>query len=331
VRFLNDWTEFREAFTESYVRILLSSFRAGLPGDLPSDARLAIDGMVSRRALDILKIIVGSDSSNDTFVCSFTSASPDESADPGDKLSQWRAYASASQGFSLGFDKALLRKRVEIDNPRARATLQECIYHDAGKRFFFEEMGRGAAVRFKELRQNNAPVPDSFVTLKPGASEEYIRSNYYFLKSLSIATANFFTAAARIKHAGFGEEREWRVIFQAAKDVLAPKEKDGRRIEIVKFRDGQFGRTSFIEIPLGLTVPGASPLRRIVVGPGARKEDARRLAERLLLSRGIEVSAPGTGTGVEIAASVIPYRSGVSRWLRARKDRRRISRKEWTQ
>lgn len=309
VRFLNDWTEFREAFTETYVRRLLGSFQAELPGDLPADTRLVIDGMVSRRAPEILEIIAGSGSANDTFVCSFTSALHDESGDPGDKLSQWRAYASAAQGFSLGFDRALLRKCVEIDNPRAKATLQECIYDDAGKMSLFEEMGRAAAARFNELRENNAQVPDSFVTLKPERSEEYRKSNYYFLKSLSSATASFFTTAARIKHAGFSEEREWRVIFQAAKDVLAPKEKDGRRIEIVKFRDGQFGQTPYIEIPLDLAVPGTSPLRRIVVGPGACKEDARRVAERLLLSRGIKVSTPGTGKGVEIAASLIPYRS----------------------
>jgi hypothetical protein len=152
-------------------------------------------------------------------------------------------------------------------------------------------------------------VPESFVTLKLGASEEYRRSNYYFLKSLSVATAKFFTAAARIKHAGFNEEREWRVIFQAAKDVLAPKEKEGRRIEIVKFRDGQFGRTPYIEIPLGLAALESSPLRRIVVGPGARKDEARRAVELLLLNRGIPVLTPKTPSGVEIATSLIPFRS----------------------
>jgi hypothetical protein len=147
VRFLNDWTEFREAFTESYVRVVLDSFQAGLPADLPVDARLVIDG-ISRRVPEILEIIAGSGSINDTFVCSFTCALSDESGDPGDKLSQWRAYASTGQGFSLGFDKELLKKCAEIDNRRAKATLQECIYDDAGKRSFFEEMGLAAAARF---------------------------------------------------------------------------------------------------------------------------------------------------------------------------------------
>jgi hypothetical protein len=309
VRCLNDWMEFREALNETYVRVLLDSFRAGLPLDLPADTRLVIDGMVSRRAPEILEVIVGSDSENGTFVCSFTSASSQDNSDPGDRLSQWRAYASAAQGFSLGFDKDLVRKRIEIDNPGAKASLQECIYDEAAKVSLFEEMGRAAASRFNEPRLTNSRVPDSFLTIKPDASEEYKRSNYLFLKSLALATANFFTAAARIKHASFSEEREWRVIFQAKKAVLAPRERDGRRIEIVKFRDGQFGPTPYIEIPLGLVAPGTSPLRRIVMSPGVRKEEGRRFIERLLRSRGIEVLAPGTRKGVQISASLIPYRS----------------------
>ena len=78
---------------------------------------------------------------------------------------------------------------------------------------------------------------------------------------------------------------------------------------VVKYRDGQFGRTPYIEIPLGLTTPGTSPLRRIVVGPGVRKDDEKRMVESLLASLGIPVSMPGTGTGVEIVGSLIPYRS----------------------
>ena len=124
IRFLNDWTEFREAFTESYVRRLLDSFRASLPADLPAEARLVIDGMISRRAAEILEIILASESANETFVCSFTSASPQETGDPGDRLSQWRGYASATQGFSLGFDKSLLTEAVEINNRKARARCQ---------------------------------------------------------------------------------------------------------------------------------------------------------------------------------------------------------------
>jgi hypothetical protein len=310
IRFLNDWMEFREAFTQSYVRILLDSFRAGLPSDLAPDACRVMDGMLSRRAREILEIAAGSESANETFVCSFTSASPQESGDPGDQLSQWRGYSAGTQGFSLGFDRELLRERVEINNPKAKAILEQCVYDDAEKTSFFREIGRLAAARFDELQRNNQPAPSSFVTIHPNPTDEYKKTNYYFLESLSRATARLFTTAARIKNTGFREEREWRVIFQATKDALSPIQNERGRIEIVKFRDGQFGRTPYIEISLGLADADKSPLRRIVVGPGAYKEEKKRYVELLLLNRGIEPFDPGKDRGVRITTSAIPYRTG---------------------
>ena len=183
IRFLNDWTEFREAFTQSYVRILLDSFRAGLPGDLPSDSARVIDGMISTRAPEILEIASGSESANETFVCSFSSAMPQEQGDPGDRLSQWRGYSAGTQGFSLGFDRKLLAERVEISNRNAKAVLVQCVYDEAEKATFFEEIGRSAAIRFEELRRNDRPVPTSFATFQPNATDEYKKANYYFLES----------------------------------------------------------------------------------------------------------------------------------------------------
>jgi hypothetical protein len=126
--------------------------------------------------------------------------------------------------------------------------------------------------------------------------------------ALSQVTSRLFGAAARVKNPGFQEEREWRVIFQADKGALAPTDDSRGRIEIVKFRDGPFGRTPYIEIPLRLTEPG-SPLRRIVVGPGALKDSKKSYAELLLLNRGIQVSDPSNGTGVKVVTSSIPYRT----------------------
>ena len=76
------------------------------------------------------------------------------------------------------------------------------------------------------------------------------------------------------------------MIFQATKAALSPVEKWGERIEIVKFREGQFGRTPYIEIPLRLAETATSPLRRIVVGPGSRKEDAKRMGRAFVAEPG---------------------------------------------
>jgi hypothetical protein len=264
VRFLNDYTEFRQAFNELYVEALTDGFRERLPADIDDAARLVIEGLLSKRNhRDILRIIESSESSTDAFVCSFeTWRHPN--ADPGDRLSQWRGYSHSSQGFSLGFDKALLEKQIDLDNQRAKAGVLECIYEDADKLSLFREMGRDAGARFNERwLQGSEAVPAEFKTANPAPTEEYRKARFYFLKSLSEATARFFIEAARIKHGGLREECEWRIVLQAWRDALMSS-------GLLKFRKGQFGQTPFVEIPFGLTAAGTSPLRRIVVGPGTQ-------------------------------------------------------------
>ena len=147
VRFLNDYTEFRQAFNEVYVEALTDAFREGLPSDIDSTARLVIEGLLSKRnRRSILQIIEGSGSARDAFVCSFTTL-PQLGTDPGDRLSQWRGYSHSAQGFSLGFDKVLLEKQIALDNPGAKAGVLECIYDDSEKLSFFQEMGRNACAR----------------------------------------------------------------------------------------------------------------------------------------------------------------------------------------
>jgi hypothetical protein len=206
VRFLNDYTEFRQAFNEVYVEALTEAFREGLPTDIDSMARSVIDGLLSNRnRRSILKIIEDSGLATDAFVCSFTTL-PQPGPDPGDRLSQWRGYSHSTQGFSLGFDKVLLENQIALDNPGAKASVLECIYEDAEKLSFFQDMGQNACARFNERwLQRTEPVPPGFTTNNPAATEDYMKASSYFLKSLSEATAKFFTTAARIKDSGFRE------------------------------------------------------------------------------------------------------------------------------
>src|ERR1035438_9218885 len=105
--------------------------------------------MLSKRNLPtILESIEFSGLTNEAFVCSFAtgvSAIPQPGGDPGDRLSQWRGYSHSSQGFSLGFDKELLEKQIQFDDPHAKAALLECIYKDKAKVRFFQDMGRNAS------------------------------------------------------------------------------------------------------------------------------------------------------------------------------------------
>lgn len=219
IRFLNDYTEFREAFQNKFVEVLLDSFRKELPNSIEPNARQVIEGVLSKRNHEaILKVIESSGSANEAFVCSFTAGTttdPNFRSDPGDRLSQWRGYSHSLQGFSLGFDRTLLKDVVEVDDKRVRAELVECIYDDDRKVRLFQAMGNAAAKEFEELAVNNPPIPPWFQTNMPNASEQYQRVNSCFLNSLAKATVQFFTTAARIKHSGFSEEREWRIVLHA--------------------------------------------------------------------------------------------------------------------
>jgi hypothetical protein len=146
-------------------------------------------------------------------------------------------------------------------------------------------------------------VPSWFCTLR-NTSENLRKHAYYLEKSFTFATVPFFRAAAQFKHPGFQEEREWRVVYSAFWKKLSPN---------VKFRNGQFGLTAYVEIPLGLHTPATCSLRRIIIGPrtyaGHEMRDLINSVEMLLLKYDIPVKSSATPSGVEIVISQIPYRS----------------------
>jgi len=306
IRFLNDYTEFQRAFEDKYLNSLIEALRAALRKDIDSTAARVMDGMLAvRNRASILDLIKDSTKRNDTVVCSFTSSLHD-GFDPGDRLSQWRGYSHSCQGFSMGFDRELLEKQIALDNPGAKASVVQCLYEGTGPDvLLFEDMGRNAALEFDKLWLKGEAVSDSYQTVNPTATAEYKKANDYFLKALSKATAQFFIRAARIKHAGFREECEWRIVLQASNEALT-------RSGLIRVRQGPFGETPYIEIPLGLREHGTSPLRRIVVGPGKEKETFQQSVERLLKTHGMNLRRGDIpdGDGVEVAISTIPYRSG---------------------
>jgi hypothetical protein len=304
IRFLNDYTEFQRAFTDKYLEALIEAFRASMRKDIDRMAATVIDGLLAKRNhATILKIIEDPGAIHDTFVCSFTSSLHD-GFDPGDRLSQWRGYSHSSQGFSLGFDRELLKKQIAIDKPLVKASVVECIYEDTGPDVrFFEEMGGNAALRFNDLWVSGEAIP--YRTVNPAATEDYNKANSYFLSALSKATAEFFTNAARIKHNGFREEREWRIVVQASNEALIRK-------GVTKTRKGPFGETPYIEVPLDLAKPDSSPLRRVVVGPGDNKDEMKDWVRQLLEAHSLRVKRdPATDIekGVDVCISTIPYRS----------------------
>ncbi len=299
---LNDWTEFRLLFTSASMQLLADAFNSGLPDDIDADAKqMMMDRVLAERNFPKLLEIIKADPPNGerdgVFVCSFTAA--------GDLLSQWRGYSYSSQGFSLGFDTTLLKKQLgALHTPATPTELVECVYDEAKIREHIHDLGRKAADGFRELKERNETVPAGFITLR-APSENYRKHSFYLHRSFTFATVPFLRLAAQFKHHGFQEEREWRVLGRALWKTLLPDK--------VKVRSGQFGPTSYVEIPLGLHSQATCSLRRIVVGPrtstGHEMSDMTNSVELLLSKYGIPVKSSATPSGVEIVISEIPYRS----------------------
>jgi hypothetical protein len=299
---LNDWTEFRLLFTSAAMQLLADTFTSELPDDIDPDAKkMMVERVLAERNFPTLLEIIKADppygERKGVFVCSFTAA--------GDLLSQWRGYSHSSQGFSLGFDTALLKKQLQaVHTPDTPTELVECIYDEARIHKHIRDLGRKAAKGFRELKRRNEVVPASFTTLR-NPSKNYRKHSFYLEKSFTFATVPFLRLAAQFKHHGFQEEREWRVLFRSFLKTLLPDK--------VKFRSGPFGPTSYVEIPLGLHSPASCSLRRIVIGPrtysGHEMKDMINSVELLLSKYGIPVKSSATPSGVEIVISEIPYRS----------------------
>jgi len=93
---------------------------------------------------------------------------------------------------------------------------------------------------------------------------------------------------AEFKH----EEKESRLVIQMPVDQTD--------LGLVEFRNGLFGRTPYVRVPLGLKGQD-SPLERIVVGPSPYMDQTVQSLESELAKLGIQ--------GVKVVPSGIPYRN----------------------
>jgi hypothetical protein len=268
--FLNDLSEHQEA-----VRAFLE-VTARTVGSIDVAGNISEISGADQRQLQ--KGVLFESQAIDAYFVSFTqekvdSQIPSQDQMLGDRLSQWRGYALDRQGFSLGFQKSLLEKSIPrlIATAKVSARFLSCIYDakqkDVGMMFL-------SAWDNEEIRKWSQNSGDQDVN------------------QLSQLKQLFHAFLSEYKHIGFKEEQELRLVLQ-----MLVKNPD---LEMVKFRDGRFGRTPYVEVPLGLRGP-VSPLRRIVVGPAPDKEQVVARLRINLVQLGIH--------GVEVVASKIPYRN----------------------
>ncbi len=185
-----------------------------------------------------------------------------------------------------------------LQKARGGSWLFRCIYGVNDKQGVVRQIG---TKRFEDLQRLKNEGIKQFVNenhRRPDQEElsEIIRP--VVIKILATSYGDYFLQAARFKDEAFSEEREWRIVFHAVRDMVLNVHRAEPDTRIVKFRPGKFGVTPYIDFPLNLKTNNLyielwSDLARIRM----KLVDAVSL---LLAANGIE--------GVEVVPSKIPYR-----------------------
>lgn len=170
-----------------------------------------------------------------------------------DVLSQWRAYGDDGRGLAIGFDRdALLAFGASADN-EVPFELFDVLY---------SERDHDEAVRplYKQLRDliNEGALNDVELAAMLGANSTSIdaqppgtRSPSAHLLLILIANAkNYF----RLKHGGFSEEREWRLVANQFHGLFPDCRFRARGPRVVAY------------IPIALTEP-SNLITEVVIGP----------------------------------------------------------------
>jgi hypothetical protein len=183
------------------------------------------------------------------FVLSFS--------EQGDQLSQWRAYSAGGAGYALGFkqNNALFSSATQHS-----FNLIRCEYDPTKQqelcRYLVDSFIEGM-VTHQSLHQEN----DMASRLKG------FRELYHWNLALALAMS-------ALKHQGFEEEKEWRLVSQYPDEI-----QNG-----VSFRPGRFGLTPYFELPICLKKEDPCKIDEITIGPSSNRTAARTALD-LLLSR----------------------------------------------
>jgi hypothetical protein len=197
------------------------------------------------------------------FTCSFTEA--------GNLLSQWRAYCPPSAGLSLGFHTDELLSAADAQGFQ----LVSCIYDRDVQTLLVEEW-----IDLVLATKNDTEDP-------PSASHP-TQSYHSHFRSKEEA---FLRVAARMKHPGFSEEREWRLVSKVGRDYRDPK---------LKFRAGKTRLIPFIEFEPPLTFRKTLSLRDVFIGPAQDHNISFSAVVAFLVNSGTEVSLGTRACGIPL-------------------------------
>jgi hypothetical protein len=201
----------------------------------------------------------------------------------GNLLSQWRAYAG-TQGFAVEVDPLVIDGELTLSTKAAARNL------------------RLAKVEYDPDRQKKGfrEVLDQLIETiecQRGESDRLLTTLAEFVR---IVLSSW---AATVKHPGFQEEQEWRVIFQP---MITAEEKYHSTQEFV-IRVEDYALVTHVELIPSTVLPSHGkdgpklPIKSITCGPNVSMRSTMRALEILLRNNGYE--------GVKILKSEIPARS----------------------
>jgi len=194
-------------------------------------------------------------------------------------LSQWRGYGNAG-GFAIEFDEIRIDELLKAEMERfayAGWKSAEVIYEDYNKLFRIEDF-KGVAGEM--IRRMFEPRDVSEITGK---------------KDIDRFMATFMTVAPFMKHSGFREEREYRVVFSCIHRDKRPDD-ETRESKEINFRVKHGQVVPYIEV----FAHGPSlPIKSIIVGPHPSQELQYEAVKLMLSEEGIDAT---------VRLSEIPYR-----------------------
>jgi hypothetical protein len=181
-----------------------------------------------------------------------------------DVLSQWRAYGNSSHGYCIGFRRHYLNKVISKNWRRFR--IAKVMYDDA---------------KHQQLIADTVSHAQNAALLAAPNDQQNI-----FLRSLC---DRMLYVAPLIKHKGFEEEKEWRVLFQITNS------------DLIKMRVAKTGFVPYYIRKLPVKVLGD-----IIIGPCSDMELARNSTLFACYCNGIEF---GGSFRRDCINSQIPYRN----------------------
>lgn len=283
---LNDTEEIRHflknKLPEVFERIILNK------SEVKHEAR-RLGNKVAESLLE--KLLNGTSSSEplaEPYITSFcTPSGGDSRVEMHGLLSQWRGYGKEG-GFALVFDTAylseLLTEFAEKQENSGDLFAGDVVYSSDGEQVFAEEFAK------------DLTTMESFLSSQLRGDEDD--------ESLGEIFTAIMRCACRYKHWGFKEENEVRLIFiPNNREVREYARTEGITINDLSRKQHVRGGTNvpFVDLLEGITSSNRSlPIRRVIVGPCAAHERARRVRAVEILLRQHHIDA-------KVEPSEIPY------------------------